>query len=140
MTRVEFRCNCCKADRQIFNAAFLQACFKLRGEMAPTDQAGTRQADVEVAEDAAHGQRACPPGEVVHFLRGVAAADDSTDRSTNDHIRHDAVRFQSADHAYVGKTAGGAAAEREPDGWTPRSGLRVRRGFRRTVAVARSRE
>ncbi len=109
MTGVEFRRNRCETDRKIFDAAFLQARFKLRSEMAPADQAGARQADVEVAEHAAHRQRACPVVEVVHFLGRIAAAYYSTDGSTNDHIGHDTVCLQGADHADMRKTASGAA-------------------------------
>jgi hypothetical protein len=38
------------------------------------------------------------------------------------------------------EAASGAAAKRKADGRTHRGRLRLRRGFRRTVAVARSRE
>ncbi len=75
--------------------------------MAPADQAGAGQANVEVAEHAAHRQRACPPVQVVHFLGGVAAADDGADGGANDHIGYDAMCFQGADDADMRKTAGG---------------------------------
>ena len=84
--------------------------------MAAADQAGAGQADVEIAEDAAHGEGARPAFQIVHFLGGIAAADHGTDRCADDHVRHDAVREQCAHHADMGKAARGASAERQTDG------------------------
>src|SRR5262245_55570476 len=108
--------------------------------MAAADQAGAGQTDIEVAQHTSHRERARPALQVVHFLRGVAAANDGADGSADDHIGNDAVRFKSADDADVSETAGGAAAKCKTNGRARRGWLRVRRGLRRTVAVARSRE
>src|SRR5262245_10450943 len=140
MTGIELRCDRRETDRQIFNTAFLQACFKTRSEMAAADQAGAGQTDIEVAQHASHGERARPGLQIVHFLGGIAAADNGTDGCADDHVGNDAVRFKSADHTDVGKTAGGAAAKCKADGRTRWRRLRMRRCFRRPVAVARSRE
>ena len=51
---VEFGGDGGKADRQIVDAAVGERLFQLGGEMAAADQAGAGQADVEIAEDAAH--------------------------------------------------------------------------------------
>src|SRR5262245_18018111 len=140
MTGIELRCDRRETDRQIFNTAFLQACFKTRSEMAAADQAGAGQTDIEVAQDASHGERARPGLQVVHFLGGIATADNGADGSADDHVGNDAVRFKSADHTDVGENEGGAAAKCKADGRTRRGRLCMRRGLRRTVAVARSRE
>src|SRR5262249_50227631 len=124
----------------ILNIAFLEPCFTTFCEMAAADQARARQADIEVAKHASHREGARPTFQVVHFFSGIAAADDSTYRSADDHVGNDAVRFESADHANMGETASGAAAKCKADGRTRRGRLRMRRGFSRTVAVARSRE
>src|SRR5262249_30858548 len=108
--------------------------------MAAVDQAGARQTDIQIAKYAPNRQCARPALQVVHFLGGIAAADDRTDGSANDHVGNDAVRFKSADYANMGETASGTAAKCKADSRTHRSKLRMRRGFRRTVAVARSRE
>src|SRR5262249_1395885 len=140
MTGIEFRCNRGEADWKIFDAAFLQTGFETRGEMAAADQAGARQADIEITEHAANGQCACPAVEVIHFLAGIAAADDSADGRADDHIGNNAVRFKRANYANMSETTSCAAAKRKADGRTHRGGRRMRRGFRRTVAIARSRE
>ena len=49
-----------KADRQLFDRRVAELLFEPRREMAAADQAGAGQADVEIAEDAAHGQAARP--------------------------------------------------------------------------------
>ena len=117
------------------------ASFELLGEPVAADQAGAGQADVEIAEHAAHGQRARPCFERVELAGGVAAADHGADRGADDDVGHDAVGDQRAQHADMGKAARGAAAEREPDARARRRRLGRRgRGVGRAVAVARARE
>src|SRR5690349_6559119 len=108
--------------------------------MTAADQARARQTDIEIAEHATHRERARPDLEVIHFLCGIAAADDGADGRANDHIGNNAMRFKSTDYAYMGESASSAAAKCQANGWAHRDGLRMRRGFRRTVAVAGSRE
>src|SRR5262245_52845797 len=140
MTGIELRCDRRETDRQIFNTAFLQACFKTRSEMAASDQAGAGQTNIEVAQHASHRERARPGLQVVHFLGGIAAADNGADGCADDHVGNDTVRFKSADHTDLVRHACGASTNGEADSRTRCGWLRMRCSFRRTVAVARSRE
>ena len=66
--------------------------FQLGGEVIAADQPGAGEVDVEIAQDAAHGERARPFFQVVELAGGVAAADHRADRGADDDIGHDAVR------------------------------------------------
>jgi hypothetical protein len=109
------------------------------GEPSAADQAAAREADVEITQEAAPGEPACPLFETVEMARGVAAAHHSADRGADHHVGCDAVRQQRAEHADMGKAARAAAAEREPDGralggWPDRLGI----SFGAAIAVARA--
>ena len=109
--------------------------------MAAADEAGAGQADIEMAQHAAHRQRARPGLQTVELIGGIAAADHGADRGADDDVGHDAVRDQGAHDADMGKAARGAAAERQTDGRS-RDGRPDGRGggFGRAVVVARAGE
>ncbi len=118
---VEFGGDSGKADRQIFDAGIADRSHQTFGKMAAADQAGAGKTDVEIAQDAAHGERAPPGLHAVELVGGVAAADHGADRGADDDVRHDAVGDERAHHADMGKAARSAAAERQADD-RPRAG------------------
>ncbi len=141
MAGIEFGGDGGEADRQIVDAAVGERGFQLGGEVAAADEPGPGQADVEIAQDAAYRQLACPFFQAVELAGGITAADHGADRGADNDVRHDAVRGQRAHHADMGEATRGTAAEREPDA-RARDGRLQRRGdgFRRAVAVAHARE
>ena len=84
--------------------------------MAAANEAGSGQADIEMAQHAAHGQRARPGFQAVELIGGIAAADHGADRGADNDVGHDAMREQGTHDADMGKAARGAAAERQTDG------------------------
>src|SRR5262245_5630608 len=108
--------------------------------MTASNQPGSRKAEVEVAEDAAHCESARPGFQVVHFFCCVTPADNRADRGADNHIGDDAVLEQLAHDADMGKSTRSAAAKRQADGRAYGRRLRLRRRFRCTVAISRSRK
>ena len=89
--------------------------FELGGELVAADQAGAVEADIEIAENISRLQAARPFFQRIEMARRIGAADHRADRGADHDIGHDAVRDQRPDDADMGKSARGAAAERQPD-------------------------
>lgn len=82
---------------------------------AGIDQAGTADADVEVAEDAAERQVARPELQLLELAVRIAAADQRPHRGADDDVGNDTVLAQRVDDADMGKAARCAATEDETD-------------------------
>lgn len=140
MAGVEFGGDRGKAGRQVVDADAGERLVKLLGEVVAANEAGTGQADIEVAEHTAYAERARPFLQIVELFGGIAAADHGADRGADDHVRHDAVLLERAHDADMSEAARRAAAERKPDR-RPRGGWRrLRRRFGGAVAVAHARK
>src|SRR4029450_11716814 len=126
VARVEFGSDRSEADWEIVYAGVLQPGFKAARKMAASDQSGSREAEVEITEHAAHGESTGPGFKVVHFFSGITSADNRADRGPDDPVGDDAVLQQFADDADMGKPTRGAAAERQADGRTHGRRLRLR--------------
>ena len=108
-----------KLQRQVFDMGPAEGRFELRGELVAADQAGSIEANVEIAEDIARLQAACPFLQRVEMPGGVGTADHRTDRGADHDIGNNAMGDQRPDNADMGKSTRGAAAERQPDHRTP---------------------
>jgi hypothetical protein len=56
----DFRSDRRKANRQIFDQCLANSLVEPSRETFAADQAGAANSDVEISENATHGQRACP--------------------------------------------------------------------------------
>ena len=102
-------------QRQFLDQGLAQCRLELGGEFVAADQAGAVEADIEIAENIARLQAARPFFQPVELSRGIGAADHGPDRGADHHIGDDAVGNQCPDNADMGKSARGAAAQRQSD-------------------------
>jgi hypothetical protein len=112
----DFSGNGRKTYRQVLDIFVADRLFKLVREPAASDQTGAADFHVEIADDAAHRQRARPGFERIELTGGIAAADQRTHRRADDNVRLDAMRDERAHHPDMGEAARRAAAENETDG------------------------
>ena len=89
--------------------------LELGGELVAADQAGAVEADIEIAEDIARLQAARPFLQRVEMAGRIGAADHGADRGADHDVGNDAMGDQRPDDADMGKSARGAAAQRQPD-------------------------
>ena len=109
--------------------------LELAASLSPRIRPEPREAEIEIAEHAAPGQAARPVLQHVETAGGMTAADHGADRGADDDVRDDAFARAGSDHADMGKSARGAAAERQPD----RRPLRARAAWRRAPLSRRGR-
>ena len=117
-----------ETHRQIFDRVLPIACSSRSRQPAAADQAGTADADVEIAEDAAQRQGARPDLQLIELAVRIAAADQRAHRGADDDVGNDAVLAQGVDDADMGKAARRAAAEDEADRGPP-AACRNNNGF-----------
>src|SRR6202163_4710510 len=89
--------------------------FQLARQLVTADQARTVEPDIEIAQDISRLQAARPVFQRIEMPCGIGAANDRADRGPDHHVGDDAVGDQCPDDADMGKSAGGATAQREAD-------------------------
>jgi hypothetical protein len=115
VTGANFRCNAGKFHWQFLDQRLAEGSLELRGKLVAADQAWAVEADIEVAEDISRLQAARPCFQGIELARRIGAADDRADRRADHDIGDDAMLNQCPDNADMGKSARGAAAQRQPD-------------------------
>ena len=102
-------------QRQVLDQGRADRGLQLRRQLVAADQARAVETDVEIAEDTARLQAARPFLQRIELPGGIGAADHRADRGADHDIGNDAVGDQGPEDADMGKSARGAAAQRQPD-------------------------
>src|SRR5262245_27475404 len=120
MACVDFGCDGGEWIWQAFDRGIADRLLQARCKTVATDQARTRQAEIEVTKHAAAGQGASPLPERVELTESQTPPRNRPDRGAHDHVGHDLAGYERAQHADVGEAARRSAAKHQPDGWTHR--------------------
>src|SRR5665213_2178859 len=109
--------------------------------MATANETGAGQAEIQIAQNAAYGERARPCFQTIELPGGVTTTHHRADRRADDDVGDDVVGDKGAHHPNMREPARRAAAERERDAWPFDLGLcSSGRGFGVTVAAAHAPE
>src|SRR5260370_23003092 len=87
----------------------------MSSQLVAANQARAVEADIEIAKDISRLQAARPFFKRIQMPRGIGAADYRADRGAHHDIGDDAVRDQPPHDADMGKSAGSAATQGEPN-------------------------